>query len=127
MFVSAGNLSTDTDELQLNLQNNYIGGFDLFEKEQKGYSGNITGRSNILLSSNKSYDDWICFVNNNDIKILRDISGRTMVIGIDSSSIRPHHFSSEGLVNEITFSYHELGNTLNMPILETLGGLNAAY
>ena len=127
MFVSAGNLSTDTDELQLNLQNNYIGGFDLFEKEQKGYSGNITGRSNILLSSNKSYDDWICFVNNNDIKILRDISGRTMVIGIDSSSIRPHHFSSEGLVNEITFSYHELGNTLNMPILETLGGLNAVY
>lgn len=123
IFISYGSLSSDTEDFQVNLQNNYVSGFGLFEKEQKGYSGNITGQKKLLLKENIRQEDWLNFINNDDKKILKDCSGRTMIIGIDSASVQPHYFPSVGQLNEVTISYHEIGSTKDMPILSLVGGI----
>lgn len=122
-FVSIGGFSSDLSEIKINLQNNYVSGFSKYEKEQKGYTSNINSDVTILLPSYKTQKDWIDFIERDDIKLLKDFNGQTVIIGIESSSIRPYHFPGEGLTNEITISYKEIGRAEDIPIYTCSRGL----
>lgn len=119
-FASKATITSDDTQLQINMENNYLKGFDLFEKEQKGYVGNIVGQETIMLDLDTKCDEWIDFVNSDTVKILKTYGGKTMVVGIASSSIQPYYFPAYGELNEVSFNYREIGDVRDFPVFEDL-------
>lgn len=105
-------------EITINIQNDYASGLNKYDKEVRGAKGNLSGRLTGLLDGERTLDEWIDFVNNDDTKVLREFSGRTMIISIDSASVNPRYLADKNLY-EVTFSYRELGSTDEMKLYDT--------
>ena len=112
--------SDEMSEIKLNIANEYTSGFGEWEFESKGYVGNIQSSVKGILPNGYNREKWESFLKNDEIKIYKLLDGGIYIIGIDSASIQPYYFPSEGIVNDASFSYRTLGNTRGMSICKAL-------
>ena len=112
--------SADLSDVKLNIANEYISGFGEWEFESKGYVGNAQSSIQAILPSNYNRESWEKFIKDDNIKILKAMDGGIYVVGIDSASVKPHYFPSDGIINDINFSYRTLGETREMSICKAL-------
>ena len=90
--------SADLADLKLNIKNQYVSGFNKYETEQRGYLGNIQSSYSFILPDCLTEDEWFRFAGSDYTKIIKLSSGRNMIIGIESSSVKPNYFPSDGIV-----------------------------
>ena len=107
-------------ELTNEIIREYINTFSKYPKELKGYQNNISSRCSGLLGDDIDglyvepkgiRDKWINFVNDDTVKFYRGYDGQTMVISINSSTIKPRNYSNYGIVNEVNISFKEIAST----------------
>lgn len=118
----------ELSELKNEISREYLNSFGKYPKELKGNQNYISGScSGLLGKENKGEydetrfirDEWIDFINNDSIKLYRGVDGKTMIISIDSSSVKPHYFSSVGIVNEVHFTFKEIALANQYAIFST--------
>lgn len=107
----------DLGELNNELSREYLHSFNKYPKELKGYQNYISGSCSGLLGyedrgiyyePNEAKRDWINFVNDDSMKIYRGMDGETLIIGIETSKIKPYYYSNVGLVNEVYMTFKEI-------------------
>lgn len=130
LFYHFDNNSMD---LKNEISREYLNSFGRYPKELKGNQNYISGScSGLLGGENKGIyeeprgirDKWNNFINDDTIKLYRGIDGETMIISIDSSSVKPYQFSGVGLVNEVKITFKEIASTKQYAIFTTekMGG-----
>lgn len=123
----------DSADLKNEISREYLNSFGRYPKEIKGNQNYISGSCSGLLGSenNGIYEEprgirnkWNNFINDDTIKLYRGIDGETMIISIDSSSVKPYNFSGIGLVNEVRITFKEIASTKQYAIFTTekMGG-----
>ena len=60
-------------------------------------------------------------MNDDSVKLYKGIDGKTMIISIESNSIKPYNFPGVGIVNEINMSFKEIAPVSNYSIYITKG------
>ena len=121
-------ISQDFNELTNELSREYLYSFNQYPKELKGYQNHISSSCSGLLG----YEDkgvyyepkgvrkvWIDFINDDSIKLYRGIDGETLIIGIETSKIKPYYYPNVGIVNEVFMTFKEIDSAKKYSIFTT--------